>query len=626
MKNIETLHSNINLAPTSQTYSRKNSIRWTDQDGLKESTILIVEEGASHTRLTELILDNIGFTNLLTAQTDLAAWEIINNSIHADYKDIDLIIIDMMTHGVDAMSLCKSLKKDVNFSEIPILLVSPNVKWCDEAISTGLDAGALDIIFKPLQQHNMLPRVLTLLRLKKERDARYIKQRQLESELAERKIMEARLKFMLNHDELTGLCNRKRLEQSLDVAGFQADLNGRQSALIYIDLNHFKTINDLEGHDAGDRLLTTIANVLRKYSSTNATISRINSDEYAILFEDCNEKTAFVHANSLRKEIDALQFRVDNRKYHVAASFGIVAIKPGIKHSSGEILGCADKACYEAKRKGRNSIHIYNKNDNKFDLLREDAYWVPRIRDALSSSKFKLLFQPVMDMANNKIDRFEALIRMIDINNDLITPDNFIPVAERNGLIQKIDLWVINRAFDMLASSIKVNNNVTFNINLSSHAFNEPNFLPLVKNKLEQTRIEAKRITFEITETAAVTNYKQGRDMLHKLRSLGFKIALDDFGSGFNSFSHLKQLPIDYIKIDGSFITNLLNDVTDQTLVKSITDIAKKLGKKTVAEFVVNLETLDILRSYGVDYAQGYYIGKPQDINMYNSMRINSIL
>ena len=618
MKNIETLHADINLVPTSQSTSRKKPLRWADQDALVESKILIVEENTKHTQLIELILNNFGFNNLQTVQTGPDVHARINESYQKSNSGVDLIIIDMMTRDLDALNLCKSLARTGQFSAIPVLLVSPNVKWYDDALSAGLDAGALDIVFKPLQQHNILPRILTLLRLKKARDANQIKHRQLETELAERKIMETRLKFMVSHDELTGLCNRHRLEQALDVAILQSDLNGRQSSLVYIDLNHFKAINDLEGHDAGDRLLTTVANILRSHSNANATISRISSDEYAVLFDDCNEKTAFVHAKSIRQGIDSLQFRVDNRKYHVAASFGIVAIKPGTWTCSSDILGSADKACYEAKKKGRNSIHIFDKKDNKFDILREDAYWVPRIREALASSRLRLLFQPVMDMNTNKIDRFEALIRMIDNNNELITPDNFIPVAERNGLIQKIDLWVINRAFDMLATSLKGNNDVSFNINLSSHAFHESKFLPLVKNKLSQTGIDAKRITFEITETAAVTNYRKGRDMLHKLRSLGFKIALDDFGSGFNSFSHLKQLPIDYIKIDGSFITNLMNDKTDQTLVKSITEIASKLGKKTVAEFVVNRETLEKLKSYGVDYAQGYFIGKPEDITTFN--------
>lgn len=619
MNNIENLEADKYLAPGTQpkTAREQNSLRH-GFDTLKESGILIIEEEAKHTQLIEAILDNFGFTRLLTAQTCEDCHTLLNDGTRRNDQRVDLIIIDMMKHGLDALSLCKNLALQRHIAEIPVLLVSPGIEWCDDALIAGLDAGALDIVFKPLQQHNLIPRVLTLLRLKKERDNGHLKQRQLERELAERRIMETRLKFMINHDELTGLCNRQRLEQALDVAILQSGLNGRQSSLVYIDLNHFKAINDLEGHDAGDRLLTTVANILRAHSTASATISRINSDEYAILFEDCNEKTAFDYAKSIRQGIDMLQFRVDNRKYHVAASFGIVAIKPGLWSSSSDILGSADKACYEAKKKGRNSIHLFDKKDNKFDILREDAYWVPRIREALASSRLRLLFQPVMDIGNNRIDRFEALIRMIDDNNEMITPDNFIPVAERNGLIQKIDLWVINRVFEMLATSVKVRKDISFNINLSSHAFHENKFLQSVKSKLVQTGIDAKRITFEITETAAVTNYKKGRDMLHKLRELGFRIALDDFGSGFNSFSHLKQLPIDYIKIDGSFITNLMNDVTDQTLVKSITEIARKLGKKTVAEFVLNLETLDKLKSYGVDYAQGYFIGKPEDLTTYN--------
>jgi diguanylate cyclase (GGDEF)-like protein len=594
--------------------THKTAIHGNGGVGMRQARILLIDDNPPSTRMAELILRSNGFTNLHCVVSGNEAQPYIENSRHSSETTLDLIIIDMLTNDVDAIGLCKQLKT----TDTPVLLVSPNVEWRDEALDAALKAGAQDIIFKPVYQHDLVPRVLTLVKLKKERETSFRKQRHLESELAERRIMEARLQYLVNHDDLTGLCNRKRLQQAVDVANLQADLNGRRSTLVYIDLNQFKVINELEGHDAGDRLLTTIANILRKHSGANATISRINSDEYAILFEDCNEKAAYAYANSIRRDIDHLRFRVDNRKYTVAASFGIIAIKPGLSISSTEILTCASKACYEAKRKGRNNIHIFNKHDNQFDSLREDAYWIPLIRDALENSRLKLLFQPVMTIHNNRIERFEALLRMVDTNNELISPDNFIAVAERNGLIQKIDLWVIGRAFDILAASARINRHFSLNINLSSHTFHESSLLPLVSRRLQQTTIDPARITFEITETAAVTSYRKGREILRRLRELGFKIALDDFGSGFNSLFHLKQLPIDYIKIDGGFITNLMSDQTDQTLVKSICEMSRKLGKETVAEFVLNRETLELLRSYGVDYAQGYYIGMPGDLDTFN--------
>lgn len=596
--------------PSNDEHSTKTTIHLDNMHDLLDARIMIVDDNPAHTRTAELILTGTGFRNLVQAMTADDIHVQMENSHFCSDSSIDLIIIDMLTEGIDSISLCRQLQS----THIPVLLISPNVEWHDDALNAGLNAGAQDIIFKPVYPHRLVPRVLTLIKLKKERDILLTNQRQLESELAERRIIEARLKYLINHDDLTGLSNRKHLQQAIEVAQLQTDLNGRRSTLVYIDLNQFKAINDLEGHDAGDRLLTTIANILRRHSGANAIISRINSDEYAILFEDCNEKMAYAYANSIRHDIDNLQFRVDNRKYTVAASFGIVAIKPGSEISSNEVLSCAGKACYEAKRKGRNNIHIFNKHDNQFNSLREDAYWIPLIRDALKYGKFKLLFQPVMNIENNKIDCFEALIRMVDANNELVSPDNFIPVSERNGLIQKIDLWVVGRAFDVLAATSRVNKNISFNINISSKSFNESSFLPLVSRKLRQTAIDPGMITFEITETAAVTSYQKGREVLHHLREMGFKIALDDFGSGFNSFFHLKQLPVDYIKIDGSFISNLMSDPTDQTLVKSISEISKNLGKKTVAEFVANRETLELLKSYGVDYAQGYYIGMPGEL------------
>ena len=243
--------------------------------------------------------------------------------------------------------------------------------------------------------------------------------------------------------------------------------------------------------------------------------------------------------------------------------------------------------------------------------LRSAIHWVPLIRDALTNNKFTLVFQPVLDLKNRTIAHYETLIRMIGNDGELITPNNFIPVAEKMGLIHDIDIWVVSHAIDILNALPEKHKNTSFNINLSSHAFQDTTLLPLLKKKIEKTGIQASRITFEITETAAIANFSQTREMILNIRKLGCRFALDDFGSGFSSFNYIKEFPVDYLKIDGTFITNLANDQVDQTLIKSMIEIARKLNKKTIAEFVENKMVLDLLVQYGADYAQGYFIGKP---------------
>jgi EAL domain-containing protein (putative c-di-GMP-specific phosphodiesterase class I) len=318
-------------------------------------------------------------------------------------------------------------------------------------------------------------------------------------------------------------------------------------------------------------------------------------------------------AEDLRRFMDDFHFKTSNRTYHIGASIGIAPILPGENINTSEILARANQACFVAKTHGRNMVHIFNQEDAEVIILRSAVYWVPRIRDALTNNKFRLLFQPVINLSSGEIERYEALIRMIGDDGDLITPNNFIPIAERMGLIHDIDLWVVGHAIDVLHNLPAEQSHLSLNINLSRHAFQDPALLPLVRDKLHSTGIDANRITFEITETAAVANFEQTREMVCQLRELGCGFALDDFGAGFSSFTYLKHFPVDFLKIDGAFITNLVNDPIDQTLVKSIIEIARTLGKHTVAEFVESAEVLNMLKDYGIDYAQGYHIGKPAE-------------
>lgn len=601
-----------NLSPHNSAYSGPLPSSGTLHfDELRKMSILIVDDIVDNVDLIKAMLTRSGFTNLHTANSGKTALDCLRQQISNNISTIDAVLMDIMMPEMDGYELCRILRNHDEWADIPVIMITANATWQEKVARESFDAGAVDILFKPVRRVDLMPRIISSLSLKKERDLRKKREQELETELSERRIVEARLQHLVNHDDLTGLCNRRRLEQQLEVVVLRARKNGRLSALLYIDLDHFKVINDAEGHAAGDRLLVEVANVLRHEIGTSGLLARISSDEYTALVEDITEVKALEIAERLRFIMDRFQFVTNNHTYHIGASIGVATMKPGDMTSASEVLARADQACYVAKTHGRNIVHLFNKEDTEMLTLRSAIHWVPLIRDALANNKFKLVFQPVMDLKDKCFTHHEALIRMVGGDGTLILPTNFIPVAEKMGLIHDIDLWVVSRAIDILNELPQKYKSTSFSINLSSHAFQDTSLLPLLKEKLEKTGVNPGKIVFEITETAAIANYSQTREMIMNIRQLGCQFALDDFGSGFSSFNYIKEFPVDYLKIDGAFITNLINDPVDQTLVKSMIEIAKTLNKKIIAEFVENKTVLDLLVEYGADYAQGYFIGKP---------------
>ena len=580
-------------------------------DALRQMSILLVDDINDNVELIKSMLTRSGFTNILSADSGKTALECLQQQVKNNISTIDLVLLDIMMPGMDGYELCRILRSHEEWADIPVIMITANASWQEKVVRESFEVGATDIMFKPIRRVDLMPKVISALSLKKERDLRKSREQELETELSERRIVEARLQHLVNHDDLTGLCNRRRLEQQLELVVSHARKKGQISALLYIDLDHFKVINDAEGHAAGDRLLIEVANVFRHEIGTAGLLARISSDEYTVLFEDITEAETLKIAERVRQVMEQFQFTTNNNTYHIGASIGVAIINPGDIVTSSEILARADQACYVAKTHGRNVVHLFSKEDTEMLTLRSAIHWVPLIRDALANDKFMLVFQPVLDLKNKTITHYETLIRMIGNDGKLLEPSNFIPVAEKMGLIHDIDLWVVNRAIDILHELPEKHKNTSFNINLSSHAFQDTALLPLLKEKLANTGIDAGRITFEITETAAIANFSQTREMIMNIRELGCRFALDDFGSGFSSFNYIKEFPVDYLKIDGAFISNLLHDQVDQTLIKSMIEIAKKLNKKTVAEFVESKKVLDLLIQYGADFAQGYFIGKP---------------
>lgn len=577
-------------------------------DAIRDMRILVVDSPERAAETAGILIES-GFPAVRTASGEEAALSALREG--GREAATDLVLLNTEAPGLGGYRLCAAIRDRESWRDIPVIAVRSRAPWRDDMLTEAFDAGATGFMFHSANRVELVPRVVGALLLKRERDIRRNREAELEAELAERRVMEARLQYLVSHDELTGLSNRRRLEQVLDDAITRMRREGTTGAIVYIDLDQFKIINDLEGHTAGDRLLMGIANILRSRLQPRHLLARISSDEYAVLLEQTAEGEAIALAESIRRAIELYRFHTDDREYQVSASVGVAILTPDEPVTPSEALARSAQACFEAKTHGRNVVHVFDKADAGTSVLHEAVDWVPRIRDALAHDRFTLVFQPVVEVSDGRAVAYEALIRMTQPDGTVVLPEHFIPVAEHMGLIHDIDLWVVERAIDTLNALDGERAGLSLNVNLSIHAFQDPALLALVRERLARTGVAPERITFEITETAAVANYEQTRSMVNALRAIGCRFALDDFGTGFSSFNYLRQFPVDYLKIDGSFIRNLLNDPIDQRLVRSIVEVGRALGKRIVAEFVEDVRTLELLRQYGVDRAQGNYIGEP---------------
>jgi len=419
---------------------------------------------------------------------------------------------------------------------------------------------------------------------------------------------DATLLRLANHDSLTGLYNRNFFSEKLE----QLAATNSTSALLFIDLDHFKYINDTLGHEAGDRMLVQAARWFRHRLRECDTLCRFGGDEFTILIESTTQERVIQLANKLVTTMsDQLIFIDNNQNFQVSCSIGITMIDSDL-YTPDEFLSQADLACHEAKRTGRNRFYFYEKLKNETGKMEEDIGWSRRIETALKEDQFILEYQPIINMHTGQTDIYEALLRIPDENGKLIPPSAFLPAAQRFGLMVDIDHWVIQHALKALSIQRQTNPTIKFAINLSGHVFEEVNLVKIVKENIERYNIPPDALIFEVTEQVAVQHIAEANLLIKKLIALGCEFALDDFGSGFSSFNYLKHLPIHYIKIDGNFIENMTNDKTDQAMVQSMIQIAKTVGKFTIAEYVLDEDTMSLLKKLGIDYAQGHFVGKPQ--------------
>ncbi|MGB1262457.1 MAG: EAL domain-containing protein [Cognaticolwellia sp.] len=430
-------------------------------------------------------------------------------------------------------------------------------------------------------------------------------------DITERRKKEDELCYQASHDSLTGLLNRLEFEKRL-VASLKAlSIENTQHAMFFLDLDQFKVINDTCGHVAGDELLRQISGVLSNAIRHNDTLARIGGDEYAILMENCTLEQASRIAKIILDAVNDFHFVWQDNVFRIQISIGLIPIEAENQLIS-ELFIQADAACYLAKDAGRNRIHVYHPNDADMAQRHGEMQWVTKIYSALDENRFLLYAQPIVPIKSQSKQHYELLLRMKDPSSKIIAPGDFLPAAERYDIIQQLDFWVIEHAFKQLSQSADFLKNINFiSINLSGKSLSNKTLLETIINTLDATNIDAGKICFEITETAAIANFNHALTFINTLKGKGFRFALDDFGTGLSSFEYLKKMPVDFLKIDGVFIKEITESPIDYELVKSINRIGHVMGMKTIAEFVENDNILTKLADLGVDYAQGYGVGMP---------------
>ena len=433
------------------------------------------------------------------------------------------------------------------------------------------------------------------------------------------KTLTDQLELHANFDELTGLLNRRIFWNAVEKEHANFKGGKSQSHLLFIDLDQFKLVNDASGHVAGDRLLQIVARVLKDNVHESDTVGRVGGDEFGIIVRNCSGSMAAQIADRLRAAIEQVHFHWSGETFRIGASVGAIGIDPA-HGNADELQQLVDAACYEAKLAGRNRVTFFEGDEELIAEHRGEARWVQRLHDALEHNRFELhgqLIKPVED--TGEASRYEILIRLREPGSDrLIPPGAFLPAAERFGLSPQVDQWVLGQVLSKLHADPEIaSRNRKYWVNLSGNSIGDKKFAEYLIEAMQNSTLPKGAVNFEITETAVIRNIKTAGDLIAKLRAMGCQFALDDFGSGLSSFGYLKKLPVDYLKIDGMFVKEILNDEVDRVFVRAIISIAKTMGIKTVAEFVENDEIYRLVEEFGVDYVQGYGVHRPEKLSFF---------
>jgi diguanylate cyclase (GGDEF)-like protein len=425
---------------------------------------------------------------------------------------------------------------------------------------------------------------------------------------------EAELRYLADHDSLTGLLDRRRFRAELDqFVSFSARYGGRGAVMI-IDIDSLKGINDAYGHHAGDNLIRQVAAVMRERVRATDIVARLSGDEFAILMPQTDVEGALHLGEDLRAQIaETIQPTPDADPATISVGITMFGGEKGMGAES--VLVAADQAMYRAKEGGRNQIALFRDPDEPQRDPERRQTTAARIRDALTDDRLSLHTQPIRSLASGGIERYELLLRMTSEEGELLPAASFIEAAERSGMIQELDRWVVGRALELLVERERQGSPLSLHVNISGASLTDISVLEFIERRLDEGGADPSRCTFEITETANVYDYERATGFADRLTEFGCQVAIDDYGAGFGPFHYLKRIPFDLIKIDGSFVRDMPRSDADQLTVQAIVQIARGLGKTTIAEYVQDDQTAQMLREYGVDMAQGYHLGRPMDLD-----------
>ena len=432
----------------------------------------------------------------------------------------------------------------------------------------------------------------------------------IQEDITEEKKLATEIAYRASHDPLTGLINRHEFGVHLELLLRNTE-EFEMHALCFIDLDRFKIVNDTAGHVAGDELLRQLSAQMKKIGRKHDRLARLGGDEFALVLSHCEQAKALQIAENLRQCINDFRITWDGKVLKVGSSIGVVSIKKGDQVT--EVLKLADSACYAAKKTGRDRVYQFSEDDKYLSEKSGELKWAAKIEQALIENQFVLYAQKIVPLIDSKaVPKYEVLLRLIDEDKKIFPPGAFLPAAERFNLATKIDYWVIEQTLLWFVERPDILDKMeSFSINLSGQSLADANIQMFIIDLIKTLNFPTYKLVFEITETSAINNLSQAQMLIAGLQKIGVRFSLDDFGSGLSSFAYLKNLPVEFLKIDGMFVKDIEKDPIDRAMVKSINEIGQVMGKKTIAEFVENQPIVDILREIGVDYAQGYHYSKP---------------
>ena len=548
--------------------------------------VLIVEDSEDDALLVERALLRGGY---LPQRRRVFTAEAMRRALASE--PWDLIIADHNMPQFSSTAALEVLKESGR--DIPFIIVSGSIG--EDIAVEAMKAGAHDYLLKD----NLARLVPAVDRELREAAVRH-----------ERHQAEELLRHQASHDALTGLINRREFERRLATALRETIELGRRHALCYLDLDQFKIVNDTCGHGAGDELLKQLVVQLRGGIREGDTLARLGGDEFGLLLENCSLASAERAAQNLLERVRRFRFAWLGKTFEVGVSIGLVPIDA----SSGDVAGvlsAADIACYTAKDLGRHRVHVYRSDDTEVSRRQGEMSWISRIKQALRDGQFQLFAQPIVSARDGELRDREVLLRLEGDGGELVLPDAFVPAAERYGVMPAIDRWVVERVVSSCGSWREELPGAGCSINLSGASVNDDGFLRFVRGAIERNGVTPESLCFEITETAAIVNLSRAAHFVRELRAVGCRFALDDFGSGLSSFSYLKNLPVDYLKIAGGFVRGLVDDPVDAAMVEAINRIGHVMGLQTIAEYVEHDSLLARIREIGVDYVQGNAIAPP---------------